>query len=187
MFKSFLFLMVLQAALGAVLADQGAEVSPSLPSPVHSNLVLRGEGLATYMTFEVYLARLFLPADVPIERVLDGKTPRRLSLSYRRAIRRADIEQAALETLARQWPEDALNKVRPMLDAMHRSLRDLREGDVCTLDYAPGRGLILRLNEEVIWQGGDARLAEMYFGIWLREPPLSEELRLALLGGAANP
>ncbi|MEW6445710.1 MAG: chalcone isomerase family protein [Pseudomonadota bacterium] len=187
MFKLVAFIIMLHTTPGVILAAQDSAVSQSLPPQGLSGLVLRGEGLARYLVFEVYAARLYLPAGLSAERALDAGTPRRLSLSYRRAIQRGDIERAAWETLARQWSERALDKVRPMLDAMHGSMRDVREGDVYTLDYAPDQGSTLRLNGEVLWQGGDARLAEMYFGIWLRDPPLSDELRLALLGGAANP
>ena len=61
-------------------------------------------------------------------------------------------------------------------------MRNVQEGDVYRLEYQPGKALSLSLNGQILWQGGDARLAEMYFGIWLREPAISPELRLSLLG-----
>lgn len=149
-------------------------------------LKLRGQGTANYLLFEVYEARLYLPPSIAASAALQSATQRRLSLRYKLAIKRSDIELAAWSTLQKQWPAEVLSSKKSQLDQLHASMRDVNEGDVYTLDYQPAKGLTLSLNEQTVWQGGDARLAEMYFGIWLGDEALSPELRLALLGSAPD-
>ena len=84
--------------------------------------------------------------------------------------------------LSQQFSPEKLQALQAELEGLHQRLRDVSPGDQYTLDYSSGGKLTMRFNDQVIWQGGDSELAKAYFGIWLREPALSEELRLALLG-----
>ena len=175
-----MFLISMLCALSfSVHAESGGNVTDD-------TLYLRGQGVATYLLFEVYEAQLYLPPQVKAAAVLQNETPRRLSLRYMREIKRSDIELAAMKTLENQWPAEVLNSEKNQLNQLHAAMRDVKENDIYTLDYRPGIGLILSLNDKAVWQGGDARLAEMYFGIWLGEAALSPELRLALLGKAQD-
>ncbi len=171
---------VLSVLLGLALSAQ-ADSKGTLDN---EGLQLRGQGTASYLLFEVYDARLYLPPGVAASAALQSATPRRLSLRYKLAIKRSDIELAAMTTLQNQWPAEILSSKKKQLDQLHAAMRDVNEGDVYTLDYQPAKGLTLSLNDQALWQGGDARLAEMYFGIWLGDEALSPELRLALLGKA---
>jgi hypothetical protein len=174
----FIFGVIFGLAL-PVQAESGSK-------PVNDALTLRGQGTANYLLFEVYEARLYLPPGIAAAAALQGETSRRLSLRYKLAIKRSDIELAAWSTLQKQWPDEVLKSRKNQLDQLHAAMRDVNEGDVYTLDYRPTRGVTLSLNDQAVWQGGDARLAEMYFGIWLGEACLSPELRLALLGNKAD-
>ena len=70
---------------------------------------------------------------------------------------------------------------RGELDRLHASFVDIRPGDRYGLDYSQATGLRLQRNGEVIFRSQDARLAQLYFGIWLAPEGLSDELRDALL------
>ena len=146
------------------------------------SLSLRGSGTATYLMFDVYDAQLFAPRELAAERLLDPNVPRALVLRYKVSIQREQIIEASEKTLREQWPEPRLNRIRAELQALYASMRDVAPGDEYRLDYQPGEGLRLSLNRREVWRGGDAELASMYFGIWLREPALSEDLRKVLLG-----
>jgi len=175
--------MIIFGALCALAFTVRAESGGTLTDDA---LALRGQGTATYLLFEVYEAQLYLPPQVKDSSALQKETPRRLSLRYKRAIKRSDIELAAMSTLQNQWPTEVVQGKKSQLDQLHAAMRDVKENDIYTLDYRPGKGLILSLNDKAVWQGGDARLAEMYFGIWLGDEALSPELRLALLGKAQD-
>ena len=172
--------------LGVLFSLAFAVQADSNSKPANEALSLRGQGTANYLLFEVYEARLYLPAAIAASAALQSETRRRLSLRYKLAIKRNDIELAAWSTLQKQWPAEVLSSKKTLLDQLHAAMRDVNEGDVYTLDYRPEQGLTLSLNDQAVWQGGDARLAEMYFGIWLGEAALSPELRLALLGNTQD-
>ena len=175
-----MFLMSVLCALAfSVQAESGGKT-------LDKDLSLRGQGVATYLLFEVYEAQLYLPPQVKATAVLQNETPRRLSLRYMREIKRSDIELAAMKTLENQWPAEVLNSQKNQLNQLHAAMSDVKENDIYTLDYRPGKGLSLSLNDKPVWQGGDARLAEMYFGIWLGDKALSPELKMALLGKSAE-
>lgn len=168
--------------LGLLLSLYLPVQAESKSKPANEALSLRGQGTANYLLFEVYEARLYLPSTIDANAALQSETQRRLILRYKLSIKRSDIELAAMGTLQKQWPAEVLSSKKNQLDQLHAAMRDVNEGDVYTLDYRPAQGLTLSLNDQAVWQGGDARLAEMYFGIWLGEVALSPELRLALLG-----
>ncbi|MEW5837289.1 MAG: chalcone isomerase family protein [Pseudomonadota bacterium] len=147
-------------------------------------LVLRGQGTASYLMIDVYEARLYAPADLPARDLPRASAPLRLRLSYKLPLSRDDIIRVTWEKLREQWPQQRIQKIAPALETLHARLRDVDEGDSYTLEYHPEQGMSMWLNDRIIWQGGDAALAEAYFGLWLKQPALSEPLRLALLGQA---
>ncbi|MGD9888976.1 MAG: chalcone isomerase family protein [Halothiobacillaceae bacterium] len=177
--KSKILVSLLCTFAFSVHAEPGANMHDK-------DLSLRGQGVVSYLVFEVYEAQLYLPPQVMDAAILQKETPRRLSLRYMRDIKRSDIELAAMKTLENQWPAEVLNSQKNQLNQLHAAMRDVKENDIYTLDYRPGKGLSLSLNDKPVWQGGDARLAEMYFGIWLGDEALSPELKLALLGKSAE-
>ena len=68
---------------------------------------------------------------------------------------------------------------------LNAAYRDVAAGDRYQLCHAPGADTRLSLNgEELIRIPGDD-FAVAYFGIWLRDGAISEDLRSALLGDVA--
>jgi hypothetical protein len=55
------------------------------------------------------------------------------------------------------------------------------------LCHAPGRATRLLLNGQELSRIDGEDFAAAYFGIWLRDGAISEELRATLLGDAATP
>ncbi len=153
---------------------------PATASP--SSLSLFGEGTASYLLVRVYDARLYAPAQTPVDRLLDQHTPRRLSLEYRVAIDRADIETAAWRTLERQHDSTRLAALRPAIDQLHGAMQSVQPGDRYLLEYQGDGTLELYFNEQPVIRLQNPELAEVYFGIWLGEPPLSPRLRAQLIG-----
>ena len=155
----------------------------NLPSVAEEQeLALIGEGNATYLLFRVYEARLHAPPDTPQERLLDTEVPKRLTLEYKVAISRKDIEKAAWHVLQRQHPEDVLETLRPAVDQLHQAMQSVEPGQRYTLDYRRDGQLTLYFNDAAVTQFEDPVLAQVYFGIWLAEPPLSDRLRAQLTG-----
>ncbi|MCI0510683.1 chalcone isomerase-like protein [Chromohalobacter marismortui] len=145
-------------------------------------LVLQGTGTASYMFWDIYDAALYAPADASREAIIDAEVPMSLLLEYRRAVDVADIRKATWAALDKQYKAQARAALRPRIEAIQNAMVDVTEGDRYRLDWAPEvPRLSLTLNGNTRFVSDDARLARAYFGIWLDEPPLSQELRDALL------
>jgi len=182
-------LVTLCAAL-AVLVAGGASASRGAFDPAlsldGSRLSLRGSGTAYYARiFRVYDAALYAPAGAPLSEVVAGHAPRCLLLEYRREVASNLIVTAAMTVLRRQ--EVALPALQERLDRLHAAYRDVGEGDRYMLCHAPGRATRLLLNGQELTRVDGDDFAAAYFGIWLRDGAISEELRATLLGGASAP
>jgi len=162
---------------GVVFPDEiRASKDPSHLLRVH------GMGLLRYrVVFRGYVAALYLPDGVPGERALED-VPRRLELSYFWSIAGSDFAKAANQLLARELTATQLASLRPRIDDLHRSYRDVRPDDRYSLTYLPSVGTELRLNDELLTTIPGNDFAEAYFGIWLGDQPLDAGLRDELLG-----
>jgi hypothetical protein len=178
------------ALLGAAIAATPSAYANRQPAfaPVvalgSEHLAMRGSGTAYYARlFRVYEAALYAPPDSRAAELVAGAAPRCLLLEYRRPVTRDIIVTAADAVLERQAVAIAPLKAR--LDQLNAAFRDVDAGDRYQLCHAPGGDTRLSLNgEELIRIPGDD-FAAAYFGIWLRDGAISEELRSALLADGA--
>ena len=141
-------------------------------------LALKNQAVLTYLWADVYAAALYAPADLGAKQAWDQQKALRLVLYYFREIDRDDVIKAANTTLERQ---QASAQLKPKLDQLHTSFRNIRRGDRYALDFHPGRGLNLAINDQVVFSSRNDELARAYLGIWLAPKGLSDELRGKLL------
>ena len=141
-------------------------------------LVLKNQAVLTYLWADVYAAALYAPATLSARQAWEQQKALRLVLYYYRDIDRSDVIKAATTTLERQ---QASARLKPELDQLHASFRNIRKGDRYALDFHPGRGLNLEINGQVVLSSRNEALARAYLGIWLAPKGLSEELRGKLL------
>ncbi|OZB35257.1 MAG: hypothetical protein B7X35_06245 [Halothiobacillus sp. 14-56-357] len=153
-----------------------------------TNLTLLGKGTATYLWFDVYDAALYAPENTKTEQILSQETPKVLVLRYHHAVTVQDIEKASWQTLDKQLTPSERQSIKPQIDALQSSMRNVSPGDQYTLTWQPVNAqkkpeLTLKLNDKIVFKSDNARLAATYFGIWLGKPPLSQSLKRSLLGG----
>ncbi|MGF1643081.1 MAG: chalcone isomerase family protein [Thiotrichales bacterium] len=149
-------------------------------------LPLQGAGTAYYLgVIAVYDAALYAATEVTPEGYLvDGQC---LAIRYKKPIKRSDFVRAAETILERQHSQAVLADFRTELDRLHFGYTDVEPGDEYRLCYRAPAGLALAFNgAEVIRVGGEG-FARLYFGIWLGQRSLSDDLRESLLGGAVRP
>ncbi|WP_280561618.1 MULTISPECIES: chalcone isomerase family protein [unclassified Chromohalobacter] len=163
----------------------GAALAASFPDEKSldgSEVVLQGAGTASYMLWDVYDAALYAPADASQDAIINAEMPMSLLLEYRRDVDVADIRKATWATLEEQFQDSALEALRPKVEAIQNAMISVTDGDRYRLDWNPDvPRLSLSLNGDTLFESDDGELARAYFGIWLAEPPLSDELRAALL------
>ena len=150
--------------------------------PAHSpTLVLKNQTVLTYLWADVYAAALYAPANASAKQAWDQQQDLRLALYYFRDIDRNDVIKAATTTLTRQQPPDALARLKPEVDKLHGTCRDIRNGDRYALELHRGRGLSLEINGQVVFSSRNDELAKAYLGIWLAPNGLSDSVRNTLL------
>ncbi|MFP5494573.1 MAG: chalcone isomerase family protein [Gammaproteobacteria bacterium] len=164
-----------------VLANEADRLKQAdFPAQSHQ-LVLKNQAVLTYLWADVYAAALFAPADLSAKQALDQQKDLRLELYYFRDIDRNDVIKAATATLERQQTPATLARLKPELDQLHKSFRNIRSGDRYALDFQPQRGLNLEINGTVVFSSRNDELAKAYLGIWLAPQGLSDSLRSTLL------
>jgi len=141
-------------------------------------LVLKNQAVLTYLWADVYAAALYAPQELSARQAWNQQKAVRLALYYFRDIDRSDVIKAATATLERQ---QANGRLKPEIEKLHASFRNIRSGDRYALDFRPGRGLNLEINGEVVFSSRSDELARTYMGIWLAPKGLSDELRGKLL------
>lgn len=174
------------AALAAAPAAQANRPPGFAPAVALGSepLAMRGSGTAYYARlFRVYEAALYAPTGSRTSDLVAGTAPRCLVIEYHRPVTRDIIVTAADKVLERQGI--VLSALAARLDRLNAAYRDVEAGDRYQLCHAPGGDTRLSLNgEELIRIPGDD-FAAAYFGIWLRDGAISEDLRSALLGEGA--
>ena len=100
-------------------------------------------------------------------------------------------EEVSQEKLVAAWNEGFegnlsdgdLEKLRPEIDRFNAMFPTVRQGDVIYLDYIPGTGTRVTINDEQkgVIAGKDFNKAML--DIWLGENPASSKLKKAMLGG----
>ena len=172
---AFCLLLMLSITVQANEADRLKQADFPAQS---QQLTLKNQAVLTYLWADVYAAALYTPSDVSAKQAWAQQKALRLTLYYFRDIDRNDVIKAATATLERQQTSARL---KPEIDKLHASFRDIRSGDRYVLDFRPGRGLNLEINGQVVFSSRDDELARTYLSLWLAPNGLSERLRTRLL------
>ncbi len=124
-------------------------------------------GLALYVEGGLDLARLGSP-DVP--------KALRIEFRYQDDLRRG---------ISLDWQRELVPKLEPAAtNHLRGAFAPLKRGDVVIIEYAPGKGTMVRVNraESVVGANHDLMLA--FLDHWLGQAPVSEEIKRRLLGSS---
>lgn len=157
-----------------------AKFAPQLNS-TNASLQLKNQAVLEYLWLDVYAAAFYSEPDVTPLEALQEQTSQRLELFYFQNIDRDDVVKAAWITLERQQSAATLKSLKPELDRLHASFRDIAPGDRYALVFSKDQGMQLERNGETVFSSPDNQLAKAYMGIWLAPEGLSDDLRTALL------
>ena len=174
----FCLLLMLSATVHASEADRLKQAD--FPAQSHE-LAVKNQAVLVYLWADVYAAALYAQANLGAKQAWDQQKDLRLALYYFRDIDRSDVIKAATTALERQQTAATLARLKPELDQLHARFRDIRTGDRYALDFRPGRGLNLEINDQVVFSSRSDELARAYLGIWLAPKGLSDSLRNTLL------
>lgn len=134
-------------------------------------------GMATWLWFDVYEAELYLKDKADLNGILQSQKPLALQLCYKQEIKAGQIVEASRKVLPKSLP---INLQRSIND-LHFSFEDVKPGDCYRLEYSANGTTSLILNDKTVFESENKQLKPVYFGIWLGDNPISEDLRDRLL------
>jgi hypothetical protein len=180
-----LLVLALFVAGAATAADvEGVRIDDSV-SVGGRTLVLNGAGVRSKLVLKLYVVALYVPKPAKdVDQVFAG-APRRIQMNLLHTVPSTEIIDALLDTMADNSSAAELAAVKPGADklvALIRPFRQVKEGDVVTLDFVNG-ATDLGWNGKFRGRIPGERFNRALTRIWLGPKPVQEDLKKKLLGG----
>lgn len=144
-------------------------------------LVLNGMGLRTKAIFKVYVAGMYLEeksSDPAV--ILTKDQARRVDMSMLRDLEKGKIVEAIKAGFEKN-NADKMPALKERLEKFVSVIPDLKEGQVLTLSYLPGKGTSVKgPGADVNVEGKD--FADALFSVWLGKNPVDDDLKSGMLG-----
>ena len=188
---------VLWAALALAPASIGAaDAVPGFPRTVRiasdaDDLVLNGTAERWIFFFRIYDIGLYLPARRnTLSGVLQLPGPKRLQLHMQRTLSAKQVRDYLVKRMADGTQPAEMSVLQKRMAEISRiidSVRVLKDGDTLALDFLPGKGTTVRVNNVA---HGEPIAGDEFFHallrIWIGENARNHVLRDALLGRVAG-
>lgn len=157
---------------------------PTLPAQVTvDNAVLNRCSVATVkalLVFKVGYASVYTRDCATLATDFYGSM-KQLSFEYHREVPGDAFAKAAANFLKKNLSPETWTALEEKINAFNSHYRDIGPGDRYDLVYAPGQGVRLLLNGEVLTAETDPVFAHAYFEIWFGEHPFDKALKSRLL------
>lgn len=165
--------------LDGVRLDDSAQVAGR-------DLKLNGAGLSLRLVFKVYAISLYLVEPrTTAEEVLNSDGPRRLAILMLRDVSGEEFSRALADSAQDPMPARLDRGVLQVGMSIAAKARGLRKGDRLTMDWVPGTGAVIELNQKPLIEPiADRNFYNALLGIWLGARPADPALKKRLLGHA---
>lgn len=168
----------------AVLEGQRFDERAHLAS---HELQLNGLGVRAAYIFKAFVAALYVPQKTGEPRqILEPDAPRRLQLRMLMGVDSGEIKKALVRGIQKNSSDAEWAALQARAEAFSRTIDSIgavRKGDTINLDYLPGQGLLLAVNE--VQRGPAIAGADFYqalLGIFVGPHPVDTRLKKGLLG-----
>ncbi len=154
-------------------------------------LVLNGLGIrkATFLKVKVYVAALYVPADVragDARSIIASPGPMKLVLHFVRNVGARDIRDAFADGFKAEGGGRVPAALASRVAMLAGWVQDMRSGEPMTFVRIPGRGVEVDLGEQAVGTVPGEDFAQALFAIWLGDHPPNAELKTGLLGGGCE-
>ncbi len=119
---------------------------------------------------------LYCLPETDITDVLEA-TPKRLEIEYARSISAESLIKQGNSALEDTFDEATIAQFAEPLDQINAAYVDVRDGDIYALEYIPGKGLSLYLNEKKKLEIEGDEFAAFYLSIWLGDEGKAKEIK----------
>ncbi len=166
--------------LAGVKLDDKAQVG-------NASLQLNGAGIRTKFFFKIYVGALYLPLkQASGEAIIADEHEHRMALHILHELTSKKLFNAFNEAIeANHTPAElaALDAQLKQMAQIFDTLKELKPGDVITLDYLPASGTQIGVNGTARGTVAGAAFNRSLLKIWLGSKPVQEDLKKGLLGG----
>ncbi len=151
------------------------------------NLKLNGAGIRTKYFFKIYVGALYLPQkQTSGEAIIADEHEHRMALHILHELSSKKLFNAFSEAIeANHTPSElgALDVQIKQLAQIFDAVKEVKPGDVITLDYLPAGGTQISVNNTARGTIAGAAFNRALLEIWLGDKPVQEDLKKGLLGG----
>ena len=145
-------------------------------------LNLNGLGLRKKSFFKVYVGGLYLEnPSKDAAAILAADVAKGVKMRFLRDLKKTQLTEAFTEGFEANAKEKAAAQ-KASIDKMLALVPDVKEGDVMTFVYVPGKGTTLSVGEKALGTFEGKDFADAVFSLWLGPKPPSEDLKKGMLG-----
>ena len=182
MLRSLLVSMAVLLAVPALAGElNGVKMEDSITVDGKA-LKLNGMGQRKKVVFKVYVAGLYLENPTSdANKIIAADETRRVDMSMQRNLEKEKITEAIRDGIAKN-SKDKAAALEERLKKLTAAVPDLKEGQVLSITYVPGKGTTLKGGTagEVTVEGKD--FADALFQVWLGQSPVDDGLKKGMLG-----
>jgi hypothetical protein len=148
---------------------------------------LNGAGIRTRLFFEVYVGALYLPQkQTSADSIIADEHEHRIALHIVRDLSSDKLLHAFNEAIEANHTKDELAALGAQLRQMaeiFNAVKEVKPGDVITLDYLPAYGTQIGVNGAVRGTIAGVAFNKALLKIWLGSKPAQDDLKKGMLGG----
>jgi hypothetical protein len=190
MFRGTLVAALCASRIASAAISGDDPVPPESTQVAGKSLRLNGTGLGQRFVFKVYAISLYLPEPRhTVEAVLGCDGPSRISILLLRDVSSREFAKAIAESVASRSDEPSIEMgteaVVEVGVAIAAQPQGLQKGDRLTIDWVPGVGTVVELNQRaLIRPNADRSSYTALLKVWLGAKPADAELKSKLLGSS---
>lgn len=153
----------------------------------NTSLQLNGAGIRTKLIFKVYVGALYLPQkQTSADAIIADDHEHRVALHMLREMGSEKLFNAFNDAItANHTPAEmgALDSQLKQMAQIFSAVKEVKPGDVITLDYLPSSGTQINVNSTALGSIVGGAFNRALLKIWLGSKPVQEDLKKGMLGG----
>jgi len=153
----------------------------------NANLQLNGAGIRTKFFFKIYVSALYLPQKQNLpDTIIADEREHRVALHMLHELTSKKLYGAfseAIEVNHTHAELVALDAQMKQMAQIFDEVKEVKPGDVITLDYLPASGTQISVNGAARGTIPGASFNRAILRIWLGSKPVQDDLKKAMLGG----
>lgn len=181
-----LFCMVLLSWNANALELAGVKL-PDTAQVGNTSLQLNGAGIRTKLIFKVYVGALYLPQkQTSADAIIADDHEHRVALHLLREMGSEKLFNAFNDAItANHTPAElgALDSQLKQMAQIFSAVKEVKQGDIITLDYQPFSGTQINVNGTALGSIAGSAFNRALLRIWLGNKPVQDDLKKGMLGG----